>query len=433
MKYAKNLSDFAVAFDPDALDGEDLALYYYPETMPIRMNDENESPINDIYRSCLLVKQQNSHLLLGHRGCGKSTELNVLKKRLEDSGRKVSVIQCLIEADLIGLAYWDLLILLGKHLCEIAQEAKCALPESLVNNINDFWKEIETSETFEDSGDVRIKAEIAAGTPKIIKLLQFFASLSSELKFGYSKRDLIRDKVRKSAAQWIGYMKEVSDYIAHALNGKQPIIIFEDLDKLDPAIAWEIFNKPLSQMPFPVIYTFPISLSYDPKFAELKASFSNNIQILPMIKIRTTDGLPYQRGVDIIKNIVEKRADLSLFDTEALTFLIKKTGGILRDLFHCLTKSAGRAEYRQAAIIELEDAQAATIQLRSLLTRQIETKNYPLLKNIHKGGKYKSQIEDKAMLLEMMQGQIVLEYNGDRWHDLHPLIEDFLMEQGELP
>jgi len=36
------------------------------------------------------------------------------------------------------------------------------------------------------------------------------------------------------------------------------------------------------------------------------------------------------------------------------------------------------------------------------------------------------------MLLDMMQGLIVLEYNGDRWHDLHPLVEDFLREQGEL-
>jgi hypothetical protein len=151
-----------------------------------------------------------------------------------------------------------------------------------------------------------------------------------------------------------------------------------------------------------------------------------------MIKIRSMDGSSFQYGIDAIKGIVEKRADLSLFDDEALTFLIKKTGGILRDLFHCITKTASRAENRQAAKIELEDAKSATIQLRSLLTRQIETKNYPLLKNIYRGGKYKNQIEDKAMLLEMMQGLIVLEYNGDRWHDLHPLIEDFLKEQGEL-
>jgi len=36
------------------------------------------------------------------------------------------------------------------------------------------------------------------------------------------------------------------------------------------------------------------------------------------------------------------------------------------------------------------------------------------------------------MLLKMMQGMVVLEYNGDRWHDLHPIIEEFLISQGEL-
>ena len=432
MKYANTLNDFALAFDPNALYGENLSKFYYPGTMPIRMNDENESPMNDIFNACLRNNHQNAHLLLGHKGCGKSTELNVLKKRLEDSGCKVSVIQCLIEADLMGVAYWDLLILLGKHLCEIAKEAGCVLPDTLMDNINDFWKEKESTEIIEDAGELKIKGEASAGTPKIVKLLQFFVALSGELKYGYNQRDTIREKVKKSAAQWIGYMTEVSDYITQHLHGKQPIVIFEDLDKLSPEKAWEIFSNPLSQMPFPIIFTFPISLSYDPKFAGLEASFSNNVQILPMIKIRKQNGSADKDGVGIIKNIIEKRADLSLFDEDALIFLIEKTGGILRDLFGCITKAASRAEDRQAAKIEMEDARSATIRLRSLLTRRIETKNYPLLKNIYNGGKYKNQIEDRAMLLEMMQGLIVLEYNGDRWHDLHPLIEDYLKEQGEL-
>jgi hypothetical protein len=121
-----------------------------------------------------------------------------------------------------------------------------------------------------------------------------------------------------------------------------------------------------------------------------------------------------------------------LFDDNALIFLIEKTGGILRDLFHCITGAASRASNRKSAKIEMEDAIAATTDLRSWRTRRIEKKNYPLLKNIYEGGKYKNMIEDKPMLLDMMQGLIVLEYNGDRWHDLHPLIEDFLKEQGEL-
>ncbi|MDR1687980.1 MAG: hypothetical protein LBS21_05130 [Clostridiales bacterium] len=65
MKYAAQIGEFALAFEPDALGEADLEQFYYNGTMAIRMNDENESPINDIYKSCLTAKNQNAHLLLG--------------------------------------------------------------------------------------------------------------------------------------------------------------------------------------------------------------------------------------------------------------------------------------------------------------------------------------------------------------------------------
>jgi energy-coupling factor transporter ATP-binding protein EcfA2 len=432
MKRAEKLSDFATVFEPDALDGEDLNKFYYDGTMPIRMDDENKSPIKTIYKSCLTVKRQNAHLLLGHRGCGKSTELNMLKRRLEMDGRKVSVVECLVEADLQGISYWDLLILLGKHLCQIAENSNCDLPKSLLENIQNFWKDIEITNVTHDKYNTNVKAEASVSTPKFLPILNLFTGLSSELKFGSEKKVEIREKVNRSSAQWIGYMEEVSHYISNHSAGKQPIVIFEDLDKLAPNRAWEVFNNPLSQMPFPIIYTFPISLSYDPKFAQLEASFNNNVQILPMIKIRTPDRKKFNPGVDTIRNIVERRAELKLFDDTALTLLIEKTGGILRDLFHCITKAANRADNRKSAKIEMEDAEAAAIYLRSSLTRRFEVKDCSMLKNIYNNDKYKRIIENKIMLSYMMYSLIVLEYSGDRWHDLHPLVEDFLKEQGEL-
>ena len=39
-------------------------------------------------------------------------------------------------------------------------------------------------------------------------------------------------------------------------------------------------------------------------------------------------------------------------------------------------------------------------------------------------------IEDKEMLLKMLQASVVLEYNGKRWHNLHPLVAKFFEEQG---
>ena len=34
------------------------------------------------------------------------------------------------------------------------------------------------------------------------------------------------------------------------------------------------------------------------------------------------------------------------------------------------------------------------------------------------------------MLLKMLQASVVLEYNGKRWHNVHPLVVKFFKEQG---
>lgn len=48
--------------------------------------------------------------------------------------------------------------------------------------------------------------------------------------------------------------------------------------------------------------------------------------------------------------------------------------------------------------------------------------------NIYRGDR--EQIEDKKNLLKQLQASVVLEYNGKRWHNVHPLIVRFFIEQG---
>ncbi len=76
----------------------------------------------------------------------------------------------------------------------------------------------------------------------------------------------------------------------------------------------------------------------------------------------------------------------------------------------------------------MEDGKRALEELKTSLTRRIEKKNYEFLLNICKGNK--ELIEDKEMLLKMLQASVVLEYNGKRWHNVHPLIVQFFKEQG---
>ena len=140
-------------------------------------------------------------------------------------------------------------------------------------------------------------------------------------------------------------------------------------------------------MSFSVIYTFPIGLSYDARYAAMEGYFIS--KTLPMIKIETIEGQPFGEG--IIRQIVEKRADLTLFEEEVLEKLIQFTGGSLRDLFHAINSSAKRAERRGSKHMSMEDAERALEELRASLTRRIEKIN------IYTGNK--ELIEDKQMLL----------------------------------
>lgn len=149
---------------------------------------------------------------------------------------------------------------------------------------------------------------------------------------------------------------------------------------------------------------------------------------LPMIKIETIDAQLFQDGINIIREIVKKRASLDLFEEDVLEKMIRYTGGSLRDLFHTINAAATRAVRRKGNAVSMEDAERALEELKTSLTRRIEKKNYDFLMNIYNGNK--ELIEDKEMLLEMLQASVVLEYNGKRWHNVHPLVVKFFREQG---
>ena len=65
-------------------------------------------------------------------------------------------------------------------------------------------------------------------------------------------------------------------------------------------------------------------------------------------------------------------------------------------------------------------------ELKSELTRRIERKHYDFLVNIYRGNR--QEIADKDMLLETLKANVVLEYNADRWNNVHPLVVDFLRD-----
>jgi len=421
IKKAETLLEIINTMQPEPLDETTLPIFYYDNTMPIRMGNDTRSPIDDLFEDCTMLKNSQAYLLSGHRACGKSTELFNLKRRLEAAGQPAYIIRSSIEMNLSKADCWDIMLFIIEGLCHIADRNGIKLPKATLKAVFDYIKkDIEVVESKEYASE----AEIGA----VFKLL---ASIKANLRVGAQARTNIKEQFERRASEWLHYVNEISDIIASRMNGKRPVLIFEDLDKIQPnKRALDIFQYDvLASLPFPVIYTFPISVTYDPKYAYLESFYK--VSVLPMIKVTNLDKGENEDGIEVLRRIVGLRADLKLFEKNALTELIKQTGGVLRHLFECIIAASRNARRRGAKRIELEDSQWALSDLSTTLRKFIEMEDNKTLRNIYNDPKYRKQVENRELLSDHMRALIVLEYqNGDRWHDLHPQIARFLKDQG---
>jgi len=431
MKYAENIGDILQVFELKPLAIDELERFFCAETMEYRIGDKYGSPIHDILEACQTPSNSNSFLLLGHRGCGKSTELNKMSSELSKDGYRVFTIHCGRDLDMMNPVYTDLLVLMGEALLKIAKETDCIIDRAVQEKFVSFWiMEEEEKGYVGNAADLVTEAKAKVGTPAFLSgILDVFASVRTELRVNAERRRIYRKKVTHRASEWLSMFNEIADKITRRLEGKQPILILEDLDKINPEDAWNIFCSyaaTITGVTFPVIYTFPIALAYDPRFASLEGYYTP--KTLPMIKLETIDGSVYQEGIDVITKIIGKRVDLDRFEEDVVETLIKKTGGSLRDLFSCIIAAARRAMRRKSLSISMEDISFTLEQLKTSITRRIERKHYAFLADIGAGNR--DFIEDKPMLLEMLQANAVLEYNAKRWHQVHPLVADFLRDKG---
>ncbi len=432
MKYANQISEMINAFMPEALKTEQMDRFYCSDTMECRTGDKYSSPIEDILEICQNPARQNTQnafLLLGHQGCGKSTELNRMSEAFVSNGYPVKTVICSLDLDLLNISNSDLFILMGESLLKVAEESNCEIDEKTLDCIMNFWAEGMEITASQEMEAATIESGISAGTSGVLlHLLDVFTKIKADLKYNEETRREYRKRISNRSSEWIDLLNHVADEISKKTGGKLPIIIFEDLDKLNPEDAWKVFDNyaaSLSGMKFPVIYTFPIGLSYDSRFSAMESYFIT--KTLPMIKIETIKGEPFSEGIDVIREIVEKRTDLDLFEPDVLDKMIQYTGGSLRDLFYVINTSASRAVRRKSSTISMEDADRALEELKTSLTRRIERKDYEFLLNICGGNR--EVIEDKKMLLNMLEASVVLEYNGKRWHNVHPLVVQFFKDQ----
>lgn len=384
-------------------------------------------------------------LFVGHRGCGKSTELVRLQK---DIGPDFAILNfsVLRELDPQNLNYIELFVATMEQLFELfRKQPKITLNPSHLQDIRDWLKTREIEEINRTYLGLDIETGMKAGV-EIPFLAGFFAKFRAAAKSSSSLKETLKARVEPKLADLIGncnrLIGDVKDQLP-SVGKRGLVLIIEDLDKVDLKKGEEIFyvhSIQLTQLECHCIFTFPIALLYNPKFTAIRNSYSEHF-VLPMIKVSEKNGRPCKEGIESLERVVAQRMDIGLFENKSiLRDMIRYSGGCLWDLFRMIRDASDNALNHERTRIGKADFKAAYLSLKS-------DYEFTISENKEKGitvDQYLATLRDCALdttkkpssteaMLDLRNNLTVLAYNGDQWSDVHPVVKDILKEKGLIP
>lgn len=431
-----NLDDF---LSPYPLEGENLKRFYVE--LEEGRGDNPKLYLEDILRNNPMGKQQL--LFSGYRGCGKSTELNKLQELIADDFITVSY-SVLQEFNPTNINYVELFIIVMEKLFKMAETEQIEIRASLLQSIKDWVDSEEIKKVQELAGKVETEtgaeANLNVWFAKLFTKIRVQSNASSSTKKTITK--IIEHRLSELIAHCNDLIREVKLKLP-SINKKGLVLIIEDLDKLSVAQAEELFfnhSHTLTNLQTNVIFTFPISLQHHSKSNIIKGNFDQDYE-LPMVKIKTKTGEPYEKGRQQLYNILHKRIGKEYFENEALIDkFIDLSGGCLRDLFRLVRDAHAHARVRRKTdIIAEEDFKKAYFKLKrsyenTIAERRIDSENvitvedyYAILEKVAKSTNKKTDNTEAA--LDLRQNLCILGYNDEGWCDVHPVVKDILAER----
>lgn len=422
---------------------------------PLRIEELNEMYVDtDEVRGGLPVRRriarllergtgENHHILMvGYKGCGKSTELNHLQKDLQNNFLVLNY-SVMSELDPIHLNYIELFIVTLEQLFLLAKENDLHISREYLKNITHWLQSKEISEISNKFLGADVEAGLK-GEVGIPFLHNFFYKFKLSAKSSRSFKETIKTNIEPKLSNLIEHCNALIFEIWNNLekiNKKGLLIIIEDLDKIPVDRAEDLFfnyANQITQLATNIVFTFPITAYYHIRFNSIKPYF-DHVMELPMVKIQNPDQGKYEPGIKLMKEIIGRRMDPKLFDDMALLdLLIEKSGGCIRDLFRLVSEAAEQAIDHGREKINASDCNNSIASLK----RDYEN---TIADNYHHGKLISAETYYNALVaiaksslkkpdnteeqLDLRQNLCLLGYNGEGWCDVHPIVKDILIEK----
>lgn len=396
----------------------------------------------EVGREILYSERMTCQLYAGHRGAGKSTELLRLQDYLDKQGCFVVYFAADDEdIDPEDAQYTDILLACTRHLLEGLKDS--ANPAPLLDWLKSRWEELKDLALTEVSLEkLSVEMQIAQ-----------YAKLTANLRTEPSQRQKIRERVNPHTTTLIEALNQfIRDAKTHLPSGySQLVVIADNLDKIVPmpqedgrSNHEQIFidrSEQLKALDCHLIYTVPISMVYSNRATDLRDIYGTDAQVLPMIMVQTPDNQSYQRGINKVKEVLQKRislidSSLSIVDmfeqSEALETLCLMSGGHVRNLL-LLVKEA--IKYTDTLPISTRALQRSITVARNTYRNTVYLNEWQALAKIYQS----KQIDNDEMHRGLLFQRCILEYRyldaegGIKcWYDIHPLIKGITEFQDAL-
>lgn len=388
--------------------------YPLPADCPFHVEREDK-PLERL-KTALLIdhKQAPKYFFSGHRGCGKSTELNNLAAD-EKIKEKFYIINYSMKdvCDVNNLNYIDVLLSIGAQIYIQYIEAGNELSSELKSELETWEKSIE--KTFEEK--TSIETSFGGG------LKAFFFTMLAKIKTEDSSRKIIREKIEPKLSELIEKINLIISDI-NAKEKKTVLVLIDDLDKPSLEKAKEIFYNNFTAITQPkcyIVYTVPISIMFTQESTTIR-----DFQVsLPNIKLHSKEDRTHKHepGYRVMRLFITKRIKKELIESDALEYAVKMGAGVFRETARIMQIASYSAlEHKRNKII-IDDIERAEREIRSDFKRILRTEHYKILKEIYND----NEICGIEKIGDLLHNLSVLEYvNYENWCDIHPTLEKLI-------
>lgn len=408
---------------------------FSPQPIEFGLSSKNQSfyvqrpddPLGDL-RVHLLNSPEgiDKTLVAGHRGTGKSTELNRLASAAEIQERYEIVSFSVKDAlELSDVDHVDLLFTMVAKTYDAlsSDDAPLKLKDSTVASLQGWGSRVveKMEEVAKGSGvDLSVGAD-AKG------LAGFFGSFGTRLRYEKTTRESTRQVIKPRIGEFLGHVRDFFIDVQLALKehkGKRLLLIIEDLDKLpNVSEAEELFSDTgpyLTSPPVRIVYTVPIALHYSKTFAQIAGRFGQSFLVPNVRLVSHDDGYQaYPAGVETMRGFVEHRMGLSLVDDGALSEAVELGGGLFQQMQRLMQKACTKAVGRKLERLGPAEVKEAASDLRAELERGLEREDIRIL---HEVRQTKQASADEATLALLHFLHLVEYRNSERWCDVNPLL-----------